>query len=404
MVNGDTGSVACDHVNRFRDDVALMRQIGVGAYRFSIAWPRVIPLGVGAVGESGLAFYEALVDELLAANIEPWITLFHWDYPQALFERGGWLNRDSVDWFVDYARIVVERLSDRVAHWITLNEPQCFLGFGHGDGTNAPGLKLPLAEQLIAAHHTLLAHGRAVEVIRETAKTDPTIGWAPVGIVKAPATNEPADVDAAEQATMDVPGESLWNNAWFNDPVFLGRYPEAGLRRYGENVPPYSDKDMETIAQPVDFLGLNIYTAQHVKADVTGDLPVAPGAPRSAFDWPVVDDSLYWGVRFHANRYRAPIVITENGMANVDWVQLDGRVNDPQRIDYTRRHLRRLCQAIDEGFDVRGYFHWSLLDNFEWSFGFSRRFGVIHVDFDTQVRTMKASAKWYANVTRENAV
>ena len=295
VVNGDSGEIACDHVNRFRNDVALMRQIGVGSYRFSIAWPRVIPLGEGTPSDSGLAFYDALVDELLASNIEPWATLFHWDFPQALFQRGGWLNSESVDWFAKYTRVVVERLSDRVEHWITLNEPQCFLGFGHGDGTNAPGLKLPLADQLTAAHHALLAHGRAAEVIRETAKTAPTIGWAPVGIVKAPISNLQADIDAAEKATMDVPAESLWNNAWFNDPVFLGEYPEAGLRRYGDSVPAYTATEMQTIAQPVDFLGLNIYTAQHVKAGVAGDLPVVPGAPRSAFDWPVVDDSLYWG-------------------------------------------------------------------------------------------------------------
>ncbi|WP_218932404.1 GH1 family beta-glucosidase [Adhaeretor mobilis] len=404
--NGDHGGTACDHVNRFREDVALLKQIGVGAYRFSISWSRVMPTGEGLVNEPGLAFYEQLVDELLLAGITPWVTLFHWDYPQALFEqsgeKGGWLNPKTVDWFAVYTRVIIERLSDRVSHWITLNEPQCFLSYGHGDGTNAPGLKLPLAEQLTAAHHALLAHGRAVQVIRERAKTPPTIGWAPVGVVKAPASPAQPDIEAAQKATMDVPTKSLWNNTWFNDPVFLGHYPKPGLRRFGKDVPEFTAADMEIIAQPVDFLGLNIYTAQHVKAGDPGDQPTPPGTPRTAFDWPVVEDSLYWGVRFHAQRYQVPIVITENGMANVDWVHTDGHVHDPQRIDYTRRHLKFLAKAIDEGFDVRGYFHWSLLDNFEWAFGYDKRFGLIHVDFETQQRTPKDSARWYAEVIGNN--
>lgn len=402
---GDTGSVACDHVNRFREDVALMKAIGLQAYRFSVSWPRVLPAGTGEVNAAGLKFYDQLVDELLAAGIQPWVTLFHWDYPQALYDQGGWLNPKTVDWFADYVRVVVEKLSDRVQHWITLNEPQCFLHFGHGDGTNAPGDRLPLADQLLAAHHVLLAHGRAVQEIREVARQKPSIGWAPVGIVKSPVDSDKRTIDLASVATMDVPERTLWNNTWFNDPVFFGHYPEAGLDRYGKVVPAFTASDMETIAQPVDFLGLNIYTAQPVEADGKGgarEIPFSSGAARSAFDWPVVEDSLYWGARFHAQRYNVPIIITENGMANIDWVAEDGHVHDPQRIDYTRRHLRHLARAIKEGVDVRGYFHWSLLDNFEWAEGYGKRFGLVHVDFETQHRTLKDSAIWYQQLIRSN--
>jgi len=406
---GDTGDTACDHVNRFRDDVALMQQLGLHAYRFSISWPRVLPAGTGKINQAGLGFYDSLVDELLAAGIEPWITLFHWDYPQQLYNQGGWLNPKCVEWFADYTRVVVERLSDRVRHWITINEPQCFLHFGHGDGSNAPGDRLPLAEQLTAAHHVLLAHGRSVQVIREAAKTEPLVGWAPVGITSTPVTDSEEDINAARRATMDVPKQDLWNDTWFNDPVFFGHYPAEGLSTYGSNVPEFPDSDMKTIAQPVDFLGLNIYSATIVKADNDNphgyaEVPFPPGTPRTAFDWPVVEDCLYWGTRFHGERYQVPIFITENGMANIDWVAVDGTVRDPQRIDYTARHLRGLHRAIADDTDVRGYFHWSLLDNFEWAEGYGKRFGLTHVDFVTQQRTPKASATWYAEVIHSNGV
>jgi len=401
----DSGDQACDHVHRFREDVALMRQIGLRAYRFSISWARVLPHGVGAPNEAGVSFYDALVDELLAADIEPWITLFHWDYPQALYDRGGWLHSESSSWFADYTRVVVERLSDRVQHWITINEPQCFVCFGHGDGTNAPGVKLSIAEQLTAVHNTLLAHGRAVTVIREVAKTPPQIGWAPVAVTSSPASDKSTDIEAARQATMEISSETLWNNIWYNDPLFFGNYPESGLRIFGDDVPKFSQSDRDCIAQPIDFLGLNIYTATRVEASDTGEpseIPFSPGAPRSAFDWPVVDDCLHWGALFHAERYQVPIVITENGMANIDWVSQDGCVHDPQRIDYTRRHLLSLSEAIADGVDVRGYFHWSIMDNFEWAEGFNKRFGLIHVDFESQERTLKDSAHWYQKVIETN--
>ena len=402
---GDTGNVACDHYYRFRDDVALMQQLNLNAYRCSISWPRVIPNGVGEINQAGLDFYDKLVDELLAANIEPWITLFHWDYPQALQERGGWLNPESPQWFAEYVRPVVERLSDRVHHWITLNEPQCFLRFGHGDGTNAPGLKLSIEDQLLACHHSLLAHGLAVSTIREVAIKSPQVGLAPAAVVFVPDSDSEADHAAAELAMKHVPDDSLWSNTWFSDPVLLGRYPEEGLTAFGQAVPKYTSEEMETISAPTDFLGLNIYTGTRVQADDSTsfrELAPLPGHPHNSLSWPVVPESLYWGPQFYWKRYQTPIYITENGLADLDWIDMEGSVPDPQRIDYTRRYLLQLQRCCTDEIDVQGYFHWSLLDNFEWAEGYNKRFGLIYVDFLTQQRTLKESARWYSEVISSN--
>lgn len=402
---GHTGDEACDHYRRFRDDVRLMRDIGLRAYRFSIAWPRVMPQGDGPINEPGLAFYDALVDELLAAGIEPWVTLFHWDLPQAVQERGGWLNRESAAWFHRYAAAVAKRLSDRVTRWITINEPQIYIGLGHKDGVNAPGVQLQAAEHLQAAHHTLLAHGRAVEAIREHARRPPTVGWAPIGAVKYPATESPADVDAARRAMHAVTKRDYWNSAWFADAVLRGRYPEDGLRLWGDDAPRVRDGDMDVIARPIDFYGVNIYDGEPVRAGPDGEPAIvarAPGHPQTAIDWFLAPEALYWGPRFLHERYGLPIVVTENGLSNVDWPGLDGRVRDPQRIDYTRRSLLQLRRAADDGVDVRGYFHWSVMDNFEWSHGYKERFGLIYVDYATQRRTPKDSAGWYRRVIETN--
>lgn len=402
---GHTGDVACDHVHRYEEDVALMRRIGLRAYRFSVSWPRVMPEGTGRVNEAGLGFYDRLVDALLAAGIDPWVTLFHWDYPLTLLHRGGWLNRDSAAWMADYAAVVVDRLSDRVTKWITINEPQIFIGIGHRDGANAPGLRLPPRDWLLAGHHALLAHGRAAQVIRARAKKLPTVGWAPIGRVRIPATPAPADVEAARLATGSVLAPDQWNNTWFGDPVVLGRYPEDGLRLFGADAPTPAPGDLETIRQPLDFYGINVYDAEVYRAGAGGRpelVPHPPGHPRTAFNWPIVPDALYWGARFLHERYKLPIVVTENGLSNTDWVDLDGKVRDPQRIDYTRRYLLGLRRAASEGVDVRGYFHWSLLDNFEWAEGYNQRFGLVHVDFATQARTLKESAGWYRGVIESN--
>jgi beta-glucosidase len=399
-----SGDIACDHYRRYKEDVSLIKQIGARAYRLSIAWPRVMPEGTDRINEKGLDFYSRLIDELLANNITPYVTLFHWDYPQSLFDRGGWQVRESADWFAQYVGAVIDRLSDRVSHWMTLNEPQVFIKFGHGDGHNAPGLKLPLKDQLTIAHHVLLAHGKAAQVIRARARTKPQVGWAPVCVVKYPRSTSPSDIEAARGATCGVTNPDLWNNTWFNDPIFKGRYPEDGLKLYGKDVPRFDSADLDTIRQPLDFLGLNIYEGQPVRAEngraVACDRPI--GHALTAFRWPVEPESLYWGPRFMHERYNVPIYITENGLSNVDWVSLDGKVHDPQRIDFTHRYLLAFRRAAADGVDIRGYFHWSLMDNFEWASGYKERFGLVFVDYPTQMRVLKDSAHWYRGVIESN--
>jgi beta-glucosidase len=404
---GHTGNVACDHYHRYKEDVGLMSDIGLQAYRLSVSWPRVLPAGNGKVNDAGLAFYDRLIDELLAKKIEPWVTLFHWDFPYDLFLRGGWLNPDSPTWFADYTAVVVDKLSDRVKHWITLNEPQCFIGLGHLGGVHhhAPSLKLGMEEVLIAAHHCLLAHGRSAQTIRARARTTPLIGWAPVGCISHPATDSAADIEAARISTFDVNGESFWSNSWFADPVVLGHYPEAGLQAYGDAVPKFPASDMDIICQPLDFYGANIYTSAQIKAGPDGKpvyvhFPV--GHPHTHYTWKISPEALYWGPRFFAERYKLPVVITENGLSNVDFVSLDGKVHDPQRIDFLNRYLLALQRAVRDGVDVRGYFHWSIMDNFEWADGYKHRFGLVHVDYETQKRTLKDSALWYREVIRTN--
>ena len=401
---GHTGDVACDHYHRFREDVALMKSLGLKAYRLSIAWPRLLPEGVGEVSEAGLGFYDRLIDELLGAGIEPWVTLFHWDFPLSLYYRGGWLNRDSAQWFGDYAELVARRYSDRVRHFMTLNEPQVFIGAGHMEGRHAPGDKLPFREVLLAGHHVLLAHGQAVRALRASARQPLSIGFAPVGLPNLPLTESSEDVVAARSATFSVTAQTAWTNTWWMDPVFLGAYPADGLELYGADAPQIRSGDMELIAQPLDFFGANLYQGSPVRAGKNGPelVPRAVGAPLTAFEWSVTPDVMYWGPKFFWERYQKPIVVTENGISCRDWVALDGKVHDPDRIDFTARHLLALRRAIGEGVPVDGYFHWSFIDNFEWAHGYKHRFGLIFCDYTTQRRIPKDSAEWYARVIASN--
>lgn len=407
IFEGHTGAVACDHYGRMPEDVELMGKLGLGAYRLSISWPRVMPEGTGKVNEKGLAFYDRLVDGLLKKGVSPWVTLFHWDYPLALFHRGGWLNRDSADWFADYARVITERLSDRVAHFFTLNEPQVYIGLGHLEGVHAPGIKLPLSQMLLAGHHTLLAHGKAVQAMRAAQKQPLKIGFAPVGLCKLPKSEQPADVELARRAMFTVTEKNSWANSWWMDPVHLGAYPEQGVSFFGKDAPEPRQGDLEIISEKTDFLGINIYQGTVVEEDPDSPfgfrqlLHPATGA-RTAFDWPVTPEALRYGPKFLFERYKTPIYITENGLSCRDWVSLDGKVHDPDRIDFTSRYLKQLSRAIREGADVRGYFHWSLMDNFEWAAGYRERFGLIHVDYQTQKRTPKDSYEWYRRVIETN--
>jgi beta-glucosidase len=404
IADASTGDVACDHYHRVKEDVQLMRRLGVDAYRFSISWPRVLPEGVGAVNQRGLAFYDRLVDRLLEAGIIPYITLYHWDFPLALHHRGGWLNRDSAQWFADFATVIAERLSDRVTNWITINEPQCSVGLGYSEGRHAPGLKLSNRDVLLVGHHTLLAHGRAVQAIRAAAKTAPQIGWASVNHVQYPATQTPADIEAARAAYIAVdPKAWFWSIAWFADAIHLGAYPEKAMAHFGKDAPVPQAGDMETISTPVDFLGLNIYSGTpHARGEdgAPRAVPHPHGMAHTDMGWAVAPESLRWGPTFAAERYRVPIFITENGMANLDWLASDGAVHDHQRIDYLKRYLDQLEIAAGNGVPIRGYFEWSLLDNFEWAEGYTKRFGLVHVDFATGERTPKASFQWYADRIR----
>lgn len=400
-----TGDIACDHYNKYEEDIDLMGRIGLKAYRLSISWPRVLPEGTGKVNIRGLAFYDRLIDSLLNNGIEPWITLFHWDYPYALYCRGGWLNRDSAEWFAEYTQRVVDILSDRVSHWITQNEPQCFIGLGHQTGEHAPGLKLGFSDVLLAAHHSLLAHGKAVQVIRSHAKSKPFIGTALATIVKTPYNNRQEDIETARECMFSIKARDCWNNSWFADPVVFGRYPDDGLNLFEKEITGLKDGDMATISQPLDFYGANIYSGEAVSSSDTGSavpVPTHDGPPLTTMEWELKPETLYWGPRFLSERYQLPVVVTENGMSNCDWVHADGKVHDPQRIDFHTRYLREYRRAIDEGFSCRGYFLWSVMDNFEWAHGYKQRFGIIHVDYATGKRTMKDSAYWYHDVIASN--
>ena len=407
IFSGHDGQRACEHYKRYAEDVSLIGELGAKAYRLSISWPRVIPTGTGEPNEAGLDFYDRLIDALLSHNVQPWVTLFHWDFPVDLFHKGGWLNRESVEWFADYTRVLAERLGDRVQHWMTFNEPQIFLGMGHQTGQHAPGMKYNRSDVLRATHNVLLAHGRAAQEIRKHAKLTPKIGWAPHGSIPYPKDNSPENIQAAKRALYGVPDSDYWffSTTWFSDPVLLGNYPQEGLSRFGRELPSGFEQDMDLISQPMDFLGLNIYQGNKMAVDADGnDYEVARpnGYPHTMCHWPIEPEVLYWGPQLLYQRYNLPIYITENGCASMDWVHQDGKVHDAPRVDYTARHLTSLSKAITDGADVRGYFHWSILDNFEWAEGYRMRFGLIYVDFNTMERICKDSYRWYQQVILSN--
>ncbi|MFP1628114.1 GH1 family beta-glucosidase [Streptomyces sp. 5K101] len=402
--NGDTGDIAADHYHRTSEDIALMRRLGVTDYRFSIAWPRVQPTGRGPAVQKGLDFYRRLVDELLASGIRPVATLYHWDLPQELEDAGGWPQRETAQRFAEYAGIMAGALGDRVATWTTLNEPWCAAFLGYGNGVHAPGRTSPLAS-LRAAHHFNLAHGWAVRELRSRLPARCEVSLTLNLHAVRPLSDSAADVDAARR--IDAVGNRI-----FLDPVFHGRLPED-LVRDTAPVTDWSfvrDGDLEAASAPMDSLGINYYSPTVVAA---GSSPApspwagaeehvrflpAPG-PRTAMDWPVDAEGLYELLtRLRDDLPSVPLVITENGAAYDDYADPSGAVKDPERVAYLHAHLAAVHRAIEAGADVRGYFLWSLLDNFEWAYGYSKRFGIVHVDFATQRRTFKDSAHWYADV------
>ena len=407
--DGKTSDVACDHYHLFREDVGLMRRMGINSYRFSISWSRVFPEGTGRVSEDGIRFYSELIDELIGAGIEPYITLFHWDYPYALHRKGGWLNDESVEWFASYAEKIVELYSDRVTHFITFNEPQCFMTSGYLQGIHAPGLRVSYKDAFLMAHNVLKAHGAAVLAMRRAAKQPIKIGYAPTYTACYPSTDSPEDVEAARKlyfACPDLSSGALWSASWWSDPVVLGKYPEDGLEKYREYLPDITEEDMKLINQPIDFYAQNIYNGWEVKAGENGKPTVVKypkDAPLTAMGWPITPKSLYWGPRFLTERYNLPLYITENGTATADELTPDGSVHDGDRIDYLSSYLSELCRAVNDGVDVRGYFLWSLLDNFEWAKGYGARFGLVYVDYENMKRIPKDSAYWYKSFIENNS-
>jgi beta-glucosidase len=393
VLNGDTGDGACDHYQRWRDDLALMREIGLGGYRFSIAWPRILPMGAGPVNSAGLDWYERLVDALLDAGVQPWPTLYHWDLPQPLEDAGGWPARATAARFVEFADVVARRLGDRIQTWTTLNEPWCSAFLGYQLGIHAPG-KRDLALALAASHNLLLAHGNAVEVIRAAAS------GSRVGIVLNPAPVEP-ESDSAEDAQAASLADAYFNR-WFLDPLYGRGYPAdmlQAVRDYFTNPP---DADLQSIAAPIDFLGVNYYRPTIVRADRASDNPLGfvgvqpSNEPVTQMDWVVRASGLCdLLVRIHRDYPIENVAVTENGAAYEDVPAANGQVHDPERTRYIADHIAAVAQARRAGVPVTGYFVWSLLDNFEWAQGYTNRFGIVHVDFQTQQRTIKDSGRWY---------
>jgi beta-glucosidase len=391
--NGDNGDVACDHYRRMPADVALMKSLGLSAYRFSIAWARVMPEGRGRVNPAGLGFYERLVDELLASGIQPSATLFHWDLPAALDDRGGWLNPDIADWFADYAQVMFRALGDRVPMWATLNEPWVVTDGGYLHGALAPGHRNRF-EAPIASHHLLRAHGKAVQAYRTEAKQ--AIGLVVNIEPKYPASDSTADLAATARA-------DAYMNRQYLDPVLLGTYPAELRDIFGEAWPEWSDADMALIRQPLDFIGINYYTRNVTRHDdaawpLRAAMVRQKQATYTETGWEVFPQGLTDTLLWFKQRYGPlPLYVTENGAAFYDPpVAEGGRIDDPLRVDYFRKHLGAIAEAIRQGVDLRGYFAWSLFDNLEWSLGFTKRFGIVHVDFESLVRTPKASAAYYA--------
>jgi beta-glucosidase len=401
IADGQNADIACDHYHRRDEDIDWMGKLGANAYRFSVAWSRVLPQGIGHVEPRGLDFYDRLVDGLLARGIEPLLCLFHWDFPLELFRRGGWLNRDSARWFADYTDVVVRRLSDRVSQWITHNEPQVFINEGHFWGRHAPGIRLPLRETLLAAHHALLGHGYAVDTIRASAAKTPSIGYAPAGPIPLPVANTADNVALAYDEACSVTHESVWNMAWWLDPVVFGRYPVDGMQAFGAAAPVPAPGDLEAISRPLDFIGLNLYWGPQVDRAHRGPTSIwqYPSThPRNAFGWAITPEILYWGPRFMAKRYKRPIIVSENGISCLDSIAVDGGVHDAERVDFLTRHLAMLRAVMAAGVDVRGYYHWTLLDNFEWAEGYKQRFGLLYTDFETCRRIPKDSFFHYRDL------
>ena len=398
VFEGHSGDVGCDHFHRWKEDVALLKKLGIRHYRFSVNWARLMPHGTGAVSAEGANFYISLLKELRAASVTPWITLFHWDYPYELQLKGGWLNPESPAWFESYCRVCAELFGEYADNFILINEPQCFIELGHSQGTHAPFWKLPRAEVLQCAHNVLAGFARGEKAVRKAIARPVRIGFAQAFGPAMPYTEK--DTELARRDTFACHNDLFSGNFWA-DPLIFGHYAPEFVGWMAENgfEPPEDD-----LKSQIDFYGVNTYTGRYVTAGADGAAEYVvpkPSVPKTDMRWDVFPDSLYWGAKFLYERYRIPLVYTENGVALTEWKSLEGRVEDDSRIDFIKRYLRSLHRAAQEA-DVRGYFYWSFMDNFEWGEGFSKKFGLIHIDYDTLVRTPKKSAFWYKKVMETN--
>lgn len=404
VLNGDDGKVACDHYHRYKEDVQLMKSMGIQAYRFSIAWSRILPKGYGEVNEKGIQFYDRLIDELLKAGIEPYITLYHWDLPQALQDIGGWANPKMPEYFLEYAKIVLNAYGSKVKKWITLNEPYCAAFLGNSEGRQAPGLH-DFSTAVRVSYHMYVGHGLVVEYFRKH-ECEGEIGITLNLMGRYPLTDSPKDIEAAKRA-------DGYLNRWFAEPIIFGKYPQDMIDLYqskGIVLPEFQEEDLRRISQKLDFIGLNYYNDFYVKADdhawpLGFKIENPPFIPVNDRNWPVTEDGfLAMLLRMKEEYGIENIYITENGTSFPDVVSMEGKVEDGGRKDYLHRHLTKLWEAIQKGVNVKGYFQWSLYDNFEWAFGYSSRFGIVYVDFHTQERIVKESGHWYSQVIKENAV
>ena len=405
IFEGNTGDLACDGYHRFAEDIEQMAVMGVKAYRLSVSWPRVDPQGDGSINKKGLAYYDSVIDCCLNHSIEPYVTCYHWDLPQALENKGGWRNRDSCEAFARYCGILADHFRGRVKNYFTLNEVQCVVQLGFQSGIHAPGQKLQTEAQFSIWHHLLLAHGLAFGTIKEK---DPCarLSLASTGRLCYPESDSAADLDAARRQTFAVSeNDWLFTHQMVFDPLVLGRYPETDdpvLKALFENVP---ERELDLINTDVDCLALNIYNGSPVRAGKNGApeyVPKSPGCPRTAMKWPITPEVMAYGPRFLWERYKRPILITENGVSCNDFAYLDGKVHDADRIDFLTRYLRSLRCCAESGVPIKGYFHWSFTDNFEWNCGYGERMGLVYVDYSTQQRIPKDSAVWYSRIIAEN--
>ena len=403
IIRNENGNVACDHYHRYREDVAIMKELGLKSYRFSVSWPRVMPEGYGTVNEKGLQFYIDLVNELTEAGIEPMVTLFHWNLPTAIYELGGWENPQVVDWFEQYTDVVTTALGKKVKYWMTFNEPQLFIGAGLNAGVFAPFEKKSTEALMRISKNVYLAHGKAVRIIRKNCQNS-IVGMAPTGEIVIPRDMNAESIDRARKLSFSMKKESFTSSiTWWSDPVFFGKIPEDAQAIFGECLPVLTEEEWEIVTEPLDFYGFNIYQGLEDLDSTEEYGPYAyPGSPKTSMDWNVTPEVLYWSCRFLYERYGKPIMITENGMSSFDWVSLDGKVHDPNRIDFLHRYLRSIKDAVSEGIPVLGYQYWSIMDNFEWINGYDKRFGLVYVDYRTQKRTIKDSACWYRDVIATN--